>query len=161
MTSYQYRKSHCGDKTVLRPSCLHSGISYTGKMTSLYWIRALECFLRRIIWDVSVLTRSKCGTLYMLMCIMNKTWGIKLAEVVWWYLIYIAQHVADYFMLIYCWNRGHVTMATCQEYKAGTLSFSLVTAVLLKIGWPWNSSAGTQFWNKLLWPGNGDRGPEE
>ena len=40
MISYQYRKSHCGDKTILRPS-LHNGISYTGKMTSLYWIRAL------------------------------------------------------------------------------------------------------------------------
>ena len=41
MSSYQYRKSHCGDKTILRPSYLHNGISYTGKMTSLYWIRAL------------------------------------------------------------------------------------------------------------------------
>ena len=40
MTSYQYRKSHCGDKTILRPSYLHNGISYTDKMTSLYWIRA-------------------------------------------------------------------------------------------------------------------------
>ena len=40
MTSYQYRKSHCGDKTIRRPSYLHNGISYTGKMTSLYWIRS-------------------------------------------------------------------------------------------------------------------------
>ena len=40
MTSYQDRKSHCGDKTILRPSYLHNGTSYTGKMTSLYWIRA-------------------------------------------------------------------------------------------------------------------------
>ena len=40
MSSYQYRKSHCGDKTILRPSYLHNGISYTGKMTSLYWIMA-------------------------------------------------------------------------------------------------------------------------
>ena len=38
--SYQYRKSHCGDKTVVRSSYLHNGISYTGKMTSLYWVRA-------------------------------------------------------------------------------------------------------------------------
>ena len=36
MPSYQYRKSHCGDKTILRPSYLHNGISYTGKMASLY-----------------------------------------------------------------------------------------------------------------------------
>ena len=41
MTSCQYRKSHCGDKTILRPSYLHNGISKTGKMTSLYWIWAL------------------------------------------------------------------------------------------------------------------------
>ena len=42
MSSYQYRKSHCGDKTVVRSSYLHNGISYTGKTTSLYWIRALD-----------------------------------------------------------------------------------------------------------------------
>ena len=38
MSSYQYRKSHCGDKTVVRSSYLHNGISYTGKMMSFYWI---------------------------------------------------------------------------------------------------------------------------
>ena len=41
MSSYQYRKSHCGDKTVVRSSYLHNWISYTGKMSSLYWIGAL------------------------------------------------------------------------------------------------------------------------
>ena len=40
MSSYRYRKSHCGDKTVVRSSYLHNGISYTGKMTSFHWIRA-------------------------------------------------------------------------------------------------------------------------
>ena len=39
LSSYQYRKSDYGDKTILRPSYLHNGVSYTGKMTSLYWIR--------------------------------------------------------------------------------------------------------------------------
>ena len=34
--SYQYRKSHYGDKTILRPSYLHNGISYTGKMNYRY-----------------------------------------------------------------------------------------------------------------------------
>ena len=39
---YQYRKSHCGDKTIVRSSYLHNGISYTGKMvSSLYWINPL------------------------------------------------------------------------------------------------------------------------
>ena len=41
MTSCHYRRSHCGDKTILRPSYLHNGISYIGKMSSLYWIGAL------------------------------------------------------------------------------------------------------------------------
>ena len=61
--TFQYRKSHCGDKTVVRSSYLHNGISYTGKITSLYWIRAqfipltkaseveLWCFL----WSVPLL----------------------------------------------------------------------------------------------------------
>ena len=40
MSSYQYRKSHCGDKTILRLVYLHDGISYTREMASLYWIRA-------------------------------------------------------------------------------------------------------------------------
>ena len=35
---YQYRKSHCGDKTIFGPS-QHKWISYTGKITSWYWIR--------------------------------------------------------------------------------------------------------------------------
>ena len=42
MSSCQYRKSHCGDKTVVRSSYLHDGISYTGKMSSLYWIGAQD-----------------------------------------------------------------------------------------------------------------------
>ena len=37
--SYQCRKSHCA---ILRPSYFHNGISYTGKMESFYWIRALQ-----------------------------------------------------------------------------------------------------------------------
>ena len=32
MPSYQYRKSHCGDKTILRASHLHNGISYIDKI---------------------------------------------------------------------------------------------------------------------------------
>ena len=37
MTFYQYRKSHCGDKMVVRSSYLHSGIFYSGKLASLHW----------------------------------------------------------------------------------------------------------------------------
>ena len=47
MSSCQYRKSHCGDKTILRPFYLHNEISYTGKMTSLYWIKD-QCPMRQL-----------------------------------------------------------------------------------------------------------------
>ena len=48
-TSYQYRKSHRGDKTVVRLSYLHNGISYTCKMLSLYWISPQDpCGSQRI-----------------------------------------------------------------------------------------------------------------
>ena len=42
MPSYQYRKSHCGDKEVVRSSYLHNGISYTGNMAYLYWTSPLS-----------------------------------------------------------------------------------------------------------------------
>ena len=35
ISSYQHRKSHCGDKTIWRSSYLHNGISYAGKTASL------------------------------------------------------------------------------------------------------------------------------
>ena len=53
MSSYQYRKSHCGDKTVVRSSYLHNGISYTGNMISLYWTRAL--ILKTVLGVESIL----------------------------------------------------------------------------------------------------------
>ena len=54
MSSCQCRKSHCGDKTAVRSSYLHSGISYTGKMTSLYWFDPSSPFGIRItaVWHV-------------------------------------------------------------------------------------------------------------
>ena len=51
MPSYKYRKSHCGDKTILRPSYLHNRISYTGKMASLYWIRTQR--VKCAVWKLS------------------------------------------------------------------------------------------------------------
>ena len=47
ISSYQYRKSHCGDKTLVRSSYLHNSISYTGKISSLYWFSPLGSF-----WDI-------------------------------------------------------------------------------------------------------------
>ena len=66
MSSYQHRKSHCGDKMVVRSSYLHNGISYTGKMTSLYWIRALVTLLVEL-----VTTENSMDQLYE---ILSKHW---------------------------------------------------------------------------------------
>ena len=41
--SLQYRKSHCGDKTILWSSYFHSGIYFTCKVISLYWISNTLC----------------------------------------------------------------------------------------------------------------------
>ena len=55
MPSYQYRKSHCWDKTILRPSYLNNGISHTGKTTSLYWIRAQNSMIMSLlVWRISL-----------------------------------------------------------------------------------------------------------
>ena len=61
MSSYQHRNSHCRDKTILRPSYLHNGISYTGKMTSLYWISPLALFLSPISRLLSARRRNDPG----------------------------------------------------------------------------------------------------
>ena len=64
MPSYQYRKFHCGDKTVVTSvvtsSYLHCGISYAGKMTSLYWIRA-----QVINWTSTVLSSSRTSSIHL------------------------------------------------------------------------------------------------
>ena len=54
MTPYQYRKSYCGDKTILRPSYLHNGI-FHGK-TSLYWLGALYVLLT---WRIDYCRKEK------------------------------------------------------------------------------------------------------
>ena len=59
MSSCQYRKSDFVDKTVVRLFYFHNGISYAGKMTSLYWIRAL--IISCVIHIPAVLARSFSG----------------------------------------------------------------------------------------------------
>ena len=44
--SYQYRKSQCGDKMVVKSSYLHNRISYTCKTSSLYWIGSQNLYKR-------------------------------------------------------------------------------------------------------------------
>ena len=42
MSSYQCRKFHCGDKTVVKSSYLRNGISFTDRTTSLHYIRTQD-----------------------------------------------------------------------------------------------------------------------
>ena len=75
MSSYQYRKSHNGGTTILRPSYLHNEISYTGKSASLYWIGALDTcqdkpeydkyLLAVLVWFRVVTDRFRRGYKYM------------------------------------------------------------------------------------------------
>ena len=65
ISSYQYRKSHCADKTILRPSYLHNGISYTGKTASLYWIRALTPYSRAIHFFLKYSPYNNLGYAYL------------------------------------------------------------------------------------------------
>ena len=72
MSSYRYRKSHCGDKTILRPSYLHNGIFYTGETTSLYWVgvQARKGFW--YTWYPSVILGfavSNTNILYICLCV--------------------------------------------------------------------------------------------
>ena len=53
MSSYQDRKSHCGDKTVVRSSYLHNAISYTGEISSFYWIGDLTALSKMIFECIS------------------------------------------------------------------------------------------------------------
>ena len=73
MSSYRYRKSHCGDKTVVISSYLHNGISYSGKMSSLYWIGPW-LFNHNVVGSVAIrdileryfhITNMNNGTIYI------------------------------------------------------------------------------------------------
>ena len=67
MTSYQYRKCHCGYKTILGQSYLQNGISITCKTTSLYRIRIqaslFDDYIFIVTWILGckfVVSRNQC-----------------------------------------------------------------------------------------------------
>ena len=67
MSSYQNRNSHYGDKTILRPSYLHSGISCTRKTASLCGIRSQVpiCLLTSIGIPMLKIRRSRWESPYL------------------------------------------------------------------------------------------------
>ena len=107
MSSYQYRKSHCGDKTVVRSSYLHNGISYTGKMTSLYWFspRVACLSLFHCSWMSEHRTCICIGTTDCKGCSVFISWGIlinqniDLFEVIWSFILVSAVFFFTIFIL--------------------------------------------------------------
>ena len=71
MLFYQYRNSHCGDKTIQRPSYLHNEISYSGKTTISYWITAQAVIEKTNQWID--------GTLEKQLFAWNKIFDVKLS----------------------------------------------------------------------------------
>ena len=65
----KYRNSHCGDKMILQLSFLHNGITFIGRMISLYSIRPLAMFiwygynLNCIPWNIQHLVITVLDTL--------------------------------------------------------------------------------------------------
>ena len=77
MSSHQYRKSHCGDKMVIRSSYIHNGISYAGKITSLYWFMP---------WLLVNVCMAYYGTIVSL--ILNSLWpGDAICQQISWSLL--------------------------------------------------------------------------
>ena len=73
MSSYQYRKSHCGDKTIV----IHNGITYAGKTTSLYWIGVQDI----IKTGMSLKTKILISQFDSRSIFSSRTWNIGR----WWY----------------------------------------------------------------------------
>ena len=96
MPSYQYRKSHYGDKTVVRSSYLHNGISYTGKMASFYWISPLVCFSWWALIDGFVQKR----------CVVTKLAWVKyiLLHFLWKPIGFGGLRTSSHIWYAVCWN---------------------------------------------------------
>ena len=75
ISSYQYRKSHCGDKTVVRSSYLHNGISFTGKMSSLYWIGTHDDIMSSDSFNMDLLLFGVKFLVYVAFCGMFTTFS--------------------------------------------------------------------------------------
>ena len=95
MLSYQYRKSRCGDKTVIRQPYLHSGISYNDKTPSFYWIKAQ-------MMSIKMVDEIKRNHLYIkYLNIHLKTMSALSSEwntAYWWYL-HLAKQQAGFIIL--------------------------------------------------------------
>ena len=114
MTSYQYRKSHCGDKTAVRSSYLHNGISYTSKMTSLYWIRAQVVFAVSVVFWPSSQSMFYLSWNYIVVDEGRNNITMRhLKSLATWLIV---QH------LVILWQRKHQTLNTghlCVKYSRG------------------------------------------
>ena len=114
--SYLYRKSHCGYKTVKRSSNHHNGISYAGKTSSLYWIRAQQYFIifssaLQQWYDASIATEATLKNRddeIQGLTIIKPQWGHKAPHL----RLPIVSRV-PYYLSCYCW----VNMQCCDQHQ--------------------------------------------
>ena len=76
MSSYQFRKSHCGDKTVVRSSHLHNGISY--RAANQYGISVFctdfTCKIREYEFGLENTEIELCQFCHLKYCCQNKAY---------------------------------------------------------------------------------------
>ena len=143
MSSYQYRKSHCGDKTVVRSSYLHNGTSYTCKMQSLYWIRAQITKWFHAIYGISqiiitlfltIVNSSPSSAVYM-----NQRTGSALVQVMFCRLFGTKPLLES--VLTYCTLRNKLQWKSNQNTKfwidANVFDYAVckIAAILSRVGW--------------------------
>ena len=136
MTSYQYRKSHCGDKTILRPSYLHNGISYTGKITSLYWIRA-QVLSNTIIasWIIVIIGP------YSLSPVPTKPFNIKSMNQCWLIINWTITNIINWtltnkFQWYFIHNTNYLYHCNALENVIGKMAIIIFRFQCVNSSWP-------------------------
>ena len=120
MPSYQYRKSHCGDKTVVRSSYLHNGISYTGKMTSLYWFspQTVSSPIRIILYNIGNAYQYRFQISYL-----SNNWpyweNFRMRDIHWFVMLY-GKLIGHFFHPNFVYSQFKLIDGACAYRYVGT-----------------------------------------
>ena len=120
IASYQYRNSHCGDTMIWWLSYLHNGISYPGKVTSLYR-NGLKIYLyiQNPMQIMVPIEYSNCSQ----------------GELIQWHV-----HACHYIELN--WNLKNSNLILCACYETyiiilAVVSWNILTFFILGCHWHW------------------------
>ena len=158
-SSYQYRKSHYGDKTILRPSYLHNGISHTGKMTSLYWISPLTKahFTNMVSLTIGhgyvISSIVLCGVLLLIPALTSTAVWIYAVEVRAWMTNYIKWIYVD--VITYpCHKPGACLMINNEMIRTdntGQLAVLQISSKVSHIGLQWQNTEHVYLNRGVVW----------